>query len=75
MPLDEFQKRVIAVVSRNRDSKSPFADDACATAADTDWRQFNSRGRKGGGRMRVQLRFLMGRRGASRAQFQRFCRS
>ena len=28
MPLDEFQKSVIAVVSRNRDSKSPFADGA-----------------------------------------------
>lgn len=28
MPLDEFQKGVIAVVSRNRDSKSPFAGGA-----------------------------------------------
>ena len=28
MPLDEFQKNVIAVVSRNRDSESPFADGA-----------------------------------------------
>ena len=41
MPLDEFQKSVIAVVSRNRDSKSPFADDASAIAVDTDRRQFN----------------------------------
>ena len=28
MPLDEFQKSVIAVVSRNRDSGSPFAGGA-----------------------------------------------
>lgn len=28
MPLDEFQKSVIAVISRNRDSGSPFADGA-----------------------------------------------
>ena len=28
MPVDEFQKSFIAVVSRNRDSKSPFAGGA-----------------------------------------------
>lgn len=41
MPLDGFRKNVISVISRNRDSKRPFADDTSAAAADTDRRQFN----------------------------------